>query len=301
MKWAFRGLICRACSRWVCIWSVVITASLRSRAGNFFEQLPETTGILSVFGDVHWEWPAGGAVVRQIPTTYCVARPPRAGAAHRPPVDARSACACRAAARGAGLRTHAHSASFSGSRWSIRARDRPSVGGDPRAARLPALSSGAPSLTSSSSGAVVIHSLAASSSLSLAMPAASGSVQANTPAGERAPAARGRHRRGQEPAQPCESGIVPAGRSDSRSAPAVRAGCPPRPRLPAPRPARDVLSLEGPGSACAGRTSSGGGAGRTSGVAGRCGDYRRQHFRGPGHGTSRAWQTGTRGGSFVDT
>ena len=127
------ALICRACSRWVCIWSAVITAPARSSSGIFLSS-SRKTGISFVFATFTGSW---AAVVpsSQIPDSSIGARPPR-GAAPRSAFPSMRRC-LRRPGRSARARAaaHAHSAS-SYWPWSTVAEDAAERGGV-RAARPP--------------------------------------------------------------------------------------------------------------------------------------------------------------------
>ena len=83
MKKAPAASIARACPRWVCIWSALITAPARSGT---FSSRSRKTGISFVFLTLTGSW---AAVVpsSQIPDSSIGARR-RGGAAHRLAVDA---------------------------------------------------------------------------------------------------------------------------------------------------------------------------------------------------------------------
>ena len=147
----------------------MITAPARS---GIFVSSSRKTGISFVFLTSTGSW---AAVVpsSQIPDSSIGARPPRAAPRTALPSIRRWP---RMPGRSARARAadHAHSAS-SYWPWSPPARPRPMVVASGRRG-FPSVSSGAPSLSSSSSGAVAAHSAAASSSPSPAMPAISGSA-----------------------------------------------------------------------------------------------------------------------------
>ena len=170
MKKAPAAPMSRACSRWVCIWSAVITVPARS--GIFFSSWRKT-GISFVFLTFDRELGGGGAVVPD-PRQQHRGTPAAGGAAHRFAVDPQVAAHAGPQRAGPGSGPRAQRvvvlALVTAGQYRGRGWRRPG-GGASRS-----LPSGAPSRISSSPGAVAAHSAAASSSPSPAMPATSGSA-----------------------------------------------------------------------------------------------------------------------------
>ena len=235
--------ICRACLRWVCIWSAVITAPARS---GIFVSSWRKTGISFVFLTSTGSW---AAVVpsSQTPDRSIGTRPPRAAPRTAfpsirrwPRMPGRSARA-RAA-------DHAHSAS-SYSPWSQPARPRPMVVASGRRG-FPVVSSGAPSF---SQQLLRCRRGPFQGRVQLPVPGHARDQRQRQQVLQRVdaalPPAQVVHR-AQEPAQPRDLLIIPAGRHRfAYQFPPVRPPGGRAARRPGPRPARHAPPPEGPRAA----------------------------------------------------